>query len=200
MGIASSHVRPCFAEQAGWTRDQEGELRDPGLQRLALEPSDEGRRVSRQDAGLLEIGKDRVVHRIGRDDGTDRSTGDSLRRLEDDPELGRLVRLGLRVTVEFGYSSEVLGFGPYAGLAYSRQAPFTEVAIRAKPPRKPRRDKRAFMAHVDIFPPLDNPEMKEWWDQTEENRRRRLGVGHDARGKARVVFALPEQDWRRETV
>lgn len=119
---------------------------------------------------------------------------------EDDPALGRLVRLGLRVTVEFGYSSEVLGFGSYAGLAYSRQAPFTELAIRAKPPRKPRRDKRAFMAHVDIFPPLDNPDMKEWWDRTEENRRRRLGLGHDARGKARVVFALPEQAWRRETV
>ena len=118
---------------------------------------------------------------------------------EDDPELGRLVRLGLRVKVEFGYGSEVLGFGPYAGLAYSRQAPFTELAIRAKPPRKPRRDKRAFMAHVDIFPPLDNPDMKEWWDRTEQNRRGRLGERHDARGKARVVFALPGEEWRRQT-
>lgn len=42
--------------------------------------------------------------------------------------------------------------------------------------------------------------MKDWWDRTERSRAQRLGAEHDARGKARVVFALPEQDWRRETV
>jgi hypothetical protein len=118
---------------------------------------------------------------------------------EDEPVLGRLVRLGLRVTVEFGYSSEVLGFGRYPGLAYSRQAPFTELAIRAKPPRRPRRDRRAFMAHADILPPLDKVEFGEWWDRTNAKRAERLGAAHDARGKARVGFVLPEDVWTRET-
>lgn len=56
------------------------------------------------------------------------------------------------------------------------------------------------MADADIFPPLQPAEFRAWRKRTKDERTQRLGAGHDARGKARVVFALPEQDWRRETV
>jgi hypothetical protein len=113
---------------------------------------------------------------------------------EDDPLFGTLQRVGLHVTVEFDFASEVLGFGPYAALGYTRRAPFTELAIRAKPPRKRRRDLRAFMAQVEI-PGLEQDEFGLWWTQTKANRAARLGSEHDERAKARVTFALPTDTW-----
>jgi hypothetical protein len=113
---------------------------------------------------------------------------------ETDDEVGDLQRLGVRVTVEFNYESEVLGFGRYNGFGNTRRTPFTELAIRGKPPRKRRRDLRAFMAQVDI-PGLDGEDFGLWWDQTKANRAARLGARHNERAKARVTFALPHEVW-----
>ena len=67
-----------------------------------------------------------------------------------DPLDGDLTLLGLTVGVDLGYWSEILGFGQGDELAYTRRAPFTELAIRAKPPRSARQDRRAFMAHIPL--------------------------------------------------
>jgi hypothetical protein len=114
--------------------------------------------------------------------------------VEEDEELGRVVRIGLDVDVGLGQWSELLGFGPFAPLAHTRRAPFCELAIRAKPPNRPRRDQRTFMAqiHVDI----DAPMFGEWWHRTELARAEHLGPQHDARGKARVTVVIPESEWR----
>lgn len=120
-------------------------------------------------------------------------------RLRDDqagehPELGPVRRLELAVDVGLDHFSEVLGFGPWEPMAYTRRAPFCELAIRAKPPRRPRRDARAYMAHIEVD--LDQPEFGEWWRRTEEQRAARLGDLHDRWGKARVTLTVPEDDWR----
>jgi hypothetical protein len=117
---------------------------------------------------------------------------------EDDDELGSLQRLGLRVGVEFNFSSEVLGFGPHAAFGYTRRAPFTELALRAKQPRKRPSHMRAFMAQI-VIPGLDNATFGNWWEQTKANRAARVGAEHNDRAKARVAFALPLDAWERDT-
>lgn len=131
-----------------------------------------------------------LVQRLGALPGWSLST----HGIEEDPDHGELALIGLRNDVEFEFVAEVLGFGPFAYYANTRQAPFTEFAIRAKPPSKRRRDKRAFMAHVDI-PHLAKDEVGLWWSQTEANRRARLSPSQDARGKAKVSVALPRELW-----
>jgi hypothetical protein len=103
---------------------------------------------------------------------------------DDDAEL-----LCLSVRVELGHWSEILGFGHGAPLAYTRRAPFTELAIRAKaPPRMARRDHRAYMADVPLD--ADTRTFGEWWKETERRRAERLGDEHNARGKARVTTVV----------
>ena len=80
----ASRERPRLLEP----RDQKRELRNPGLQRIIFESGDQGRGISGQNAGLLEIGEDRVVHRVRSDDGSNWGARDFLGRLEDDPQLG----------------------------------------------------------------------------------------------------------------
>ena len=109
---------------------------------------------------------------------------------------GRVALVGLRARVELGHWGEVLGFGRFPGQANTRLAPFTELAIRAKEPRRPRRNQRAYMADIEMD--LDNLEMREWWHATEEARAARLGADGDPRGKARVTFALAAELWRGE--
>ncbi len=116
---------------------------------------------------------------------------------EDDPQHGRIARIGLRVEVEFAFLSEVLGFGPFGVFGATRRAPFSELAIRAKPPTKRPRDKRAFVAHYRI-PGLTNYDTNLWWQQTKSNRAARLGPDHDERAKARVTLALPKGMWMEE--
>jgi hypothetical protein len=118
----------------------------------------------------------------------------SVEGSEIDSEHGKLVRLGLRNDVEFGFVAEVLGFGAHGAYANTRRAPFTELAVRAKAPRKRPQDKRAFMAHVDI-PGLEKYEFSLWWRQTEANRRARIEPSQDERGKARVTVVLPKTIW-----
>lgn len=119
---------------------------------------------------------------------------------ESDEDLGELVRLGLTVDLgkcfapEFPFLSEVLVFGPIVTFGRTRWAPFFEIAVRVKPPRKRPRDRRAFMAHVPI-PGLDNAELRDWFRQTEAQRTARLGPDHDERAKARVAVALPRPVW-----
>lgn len=117
---------------------------------------------------------------------------------EDDDVYGKLVRLGLRVEVEFGFLSEVLGFGPFEIFGGTRRAPFTELAIRAKPPTKRPRDRRAFVAHYRI-PGLTNYDTNVWWQQTKSSRAARLGPDHDERAKARVTVPLPKAIWTEDT-
>jgi hypothetical protein len=116
---------------------------------------------------------------------------------ESDEAFGLLQKLGLLVTVEFDYLSEVLGFGPHGAFAHTRRAPFTELAIRAKHPRKRRTGRRAFMAQVDI-PGLAPDEFGAWWGQTKANRASRVGSKHDDRAKARVTFAIPASAWEED--
>jgi hypothetical protein len=98
--------------------------------------------------------------------------------IDEDAARGPVVRLGLRLAVEFDHWSEVL-----AG----------EFAIRAKAPERRRRDQRAFMAHIPVD--LDKPEFGEWWDRTRADRHRRLPAEQDLRGKAKVTFAISRGAW-----
>ncbi|WP_354700526.1 hypothetical protein [Paraconexibacter sp. AEG42_29] len=91
--------------------------------------------------------------------------------------------LGLTVGIELGFWSEVLGFGQGEPLAHTRRAPFTELAIRTKPPRGARSSKRAFMADVPLD--ADSATMGRWKKETKQSRSQRLGDVHDARGKAK---------------
>lgn len=91
--------------------------------------------------------------------------------------------LGLSIAVDLGFWSEVLGFGQGDPLAHTRQAPFTELAIRAKPPRGARATKRAFMADVPLDE--DSATIARWGKETKQSRAERLGDGHDTRGKAK---------------
>ena len=110
--------------------------------------------------------------------------GWKLTKLED-PLDADLVLLGLTVALDLGHWSEILGFGPGAGLANTRRAPFTELAIRAKPPRKARPNHRAYMADVPLD--SDSATIALWKRNTHRWRAERLGDEHDARGKAKVT-------------
>jgi hypothetical protein len=116
---------------------------------------------------------------------------------DDQARTGALVRLGLRVAVEFDHWSEVLGFGRFSAQANTRLAPFTEFAVRAKAPERPRRDQRAFMAHIPVA--LDKPEFGDWWNRTRDDRRRRLRADQDLQGKAKVTFAITRDAWAEAT-
>lgn len=91
--------------------------------------------------------------------------------------------LGLSIRIDLGFWSEILGFGQGDQLAHTRRAPFTELAIRAKPSRSARANKRAFMADVPLDE--DSATLARWGKETKEARAQRLGDGHDARGKAK---------------
>ncbi len=112
---------------------------------------------------------------------------------ETDAELGPIVRLGVRAAVEFDHWSEVLGFGCFAAQINTRAAPFTEMAIRAKPPKRHRVNQRAYMADIDTG--FERDQVREWWRQTEEDRLRRLAPGQNLRGKAKVSFTLLAALW-----
>lgn len=101
---------------------------------------------------------------------------------------GDLQFVGLSLSIELEHWSEVLGFGSGESLANTRRAPFTELAIRAKPPRRPRRDHRANMADVDLG--LNGEAKDAWWQDTKRRRAERLGEEHDARGKARITTVV----------
>lgn len=90
--------------------------------------------------------------------------------------------LGLSIGIDLGFWSEILGFGQGEPLAYTRRAPFTELAIRAKPPRS-RSNTRAFMADVPLD--VDSATIGRWGNETKQSRAQRLGDSHDARGKAK---------------
>jgi hypothetical protein len=116
---------------------------------------------------------------------------------ETDNELGELMRIGVRTAVEFDHWSEVLGFGSFPAQANTRLAPFTELAIRAKPPKRPRRrSHRAFMADIDVD--LESETFEAWWHMTVAERARRLASDQDRRGKAKVTFVLRNAAWVEE--
>lgn len=117
------------------------------------------------------------------------------RGVEDVQGIGNVVLLGVRAEVELGHWAEVLGFGTFAGQGNTRIAPFTELAIRVKEPPRPRRDHRAYMAHIPMD--LDKVEFGGWWHDTEQQRAARLGAAQDARAKGRVTFALEQGAWER---
>lgn len=119
------------------------------------------------------------------------------RGVEDVDGIGNVVLIGVRAKVELGHWAEVLGFGRFAGQGNTRLAPFTELAIRAKEPSRPRRNQRAYMADIEMD--LDNVEFGRWWHDTERQRAERLGAAQDARAKARVTFALEQAAWKRIT-
>lgn len=112
---------------------------------------------------------------------------------ETDAELGSIVRLGVRAAVEFDHWSEVLGFGRFAAQVNTRAAPFTEMAIRAKPPKRHKVNQRAYMADIDTG--LEKDQFRELWRQTEDDRLRRLAPSQDLRGKAKVSFSLLAALW-----
>lgn len=112
---------------------------------------------------------------------------------ETDADLGPIVRLGVRAGVEFDHWSEVLGFGCFAAQINTRAAPFTEMAIRAKPPKRHRVNQRAYMADIDTG--FERDQVRAWWRRTEEDRLRRLAPGQDLRGKAKVSFSLLAAHW-----
>lgn len=112
---------------------------------------------------------------------------------EENEALGPLVRIGVRALVEFDHWSEVLGFGRFAAQPNTRLAPFTEMAVRAKPPSRHRLNQRAYMADIDMG--FERDKFRAWWRETGENRLRRLGAAQDLRGKAKVTFCLRESVW-----
>lgn len=129
---------------------------------------------------------------------------------ENDPEHGELVRLGVRVvvrppvaaTAEHDHNSEVLGFGPQPTGARTRRAPFTELAVRAKSPDRPRAHRRAHMAQVTLFDQdvkVASARIAQWGAETNELRGAILGEDHQERGKAKVSFTIPTDEWREAT-
>lgn len=100
-----------------------------------------------------------------------------------DPTDDGIDLLGLTIRIDLGFWSEVLGFGEGEPLAHTRRAPFTELAIRTKPPKGARSNKRAFMADVPLD--ADSATMGRWKKETNQSRAQRLGDAHDARGKAK---------------
>jgi len=113
---------------------------------------------------------------------------------ETDEHAGALVKVGLRRDVELDFESEVLGFGCHPGAARTRLAPFTELAIRAKPPPRFKSHMRAVMADIRL-PDISGATMGEWGKETAQLRESMLGDGHDLRGKAKVTFVLPKTAW-----
>jgi hypothetical protein len=101
----------------------------------------------------------------------------------EDPLDGDVALLGLSIGIDLGHWSEILGFGRGDPLAHTRQAPFTELAIRAKPPRNARQNQRAFMADVPLDE--DSATIAKWGNETKRSRAQRLGDEHDTRGKAK---------------
>ena len=129
---------------------------------------------------------------------------------ETDSEHGELVRLGIRVvvrppavtTAEQDHNSEVLGFGPQHTGARTRRAPFTELAVRAKSPDRPKTHRRAHMAQVMLFDQdvkVGSARIAQWGAETNQLRGAILGEDHQERGKAKVSFTIPRDQWREAT-
>lgn len=111
-----------------------------------------------------------------------------------------MLHIGLRYEISSGCRSYALGLGPFAFFPRTRRAPFTEIALVAKPAqgasqssRLKRTEHEAHLAYMNIDW-LDAPAFEKLIDSTSAHRLRLLG-GQNPSAKARVTFALPVAIW-----
>jgi hypothetical protein len=111
-----------------------------------------------------------------------------------------MLNIGLRYEVATGCSSYALGLGPFAFLPRTRRAPFTEIALVAKPARGatkssrlPRKAHEAHLAYMNIDW-LEPDAFEKLIDTTMAHRLLLLG-GENPSAKARVTLVVPADLW-----
>lgn len=105
------------------------------------------------------------------------------------------VGVGVRVHLDSGVESWVLGFGPYHFFPPTRQAPVTELIVRTKArARVPRvaTDSSRVSAHVADAPlDIDSNQFNRLWHASIRRTQAMLGPDDRALSRARITFALP---------
>lgn len=117
---------------------------------------------------------------------------------DDDAQCGRVALVGLRTRVGGGQTSVVLGFGPFPTCAPTRQAPFVELILRAKPGVHERPSRRALFEDLEL-PELPAALKEGWARRTAGLRGLLVPQSHGCRATSRVSFTVPETVWQSAT-
>lgn len=122
----------------------------------------------------------------------------------EDPELGPMVALGIRVPLNEDVLAWPLVLGPFSFFAVTRDGPVTEVALMLKPKVYPLRSQITDdpgSAHLADLPvPLDDEAYERMWQNTRRQKALVLGDPAEPRAKAKVSLTLPAELWHGRTV
>lgn len=108
------------------------------------------------------------------------------------------VYVAIRAQVGDTAVAEILGFGPFQFLPFTRRSPITALELRTKQlgaklsgPGKP---KRLHLAAIPMPQDWNDERIQRVWSYTERAREDFLG-GDDSAAKAKVTFAIPQGIW-----
>jgi hypothetical protein len=124
--------------------------------------------------------------------------------LEQKEEFDDSMCLGYRVAVG-DLTSWMTGFGPFAFLPKTRQAPFTEIIFRSKP--RPQYDWVMKEAPPDLIHLADmdmkgmaEEQLRSLWEGSLTNTESVLGSKPNLRSAAKTTFAIPLRLWRDDPI
>lgn len=106
--------------------------------------------------------------------------------------------VGIQAQVSDAAVAEILGFGPFDFLPFTRRSPITALELRTKQPGAklsgPGKPKRLHLAAIPMPDDWTEDRVRRVWQHTERCREEFLG-GDDSAAKAKVTFAIPEALW-----
>ncbi len=108
----------------------------------------------------------------------------------------------IKIPLQHGCSSWVLGFGPFNFLPITRRAPFTELAVRTKPAKQPLTHD-ALNTDIDAAHLADIPshftqdKFNKCMANTAAMKRRLLQTDDHPTARAKVTFAIPDSTWQK---
>jgi hypothetical protein len=113
-------------------------------------------------------------------------------------DRGGRMYVAIQAQVSDSAVAEILGFGPFGFLPFTRQSPITALELRTKQPGAklsgPGKPKRLHLAAIPMPEDWTDDRIRRVWVHTERCREEFLG-GDDSAAKAKVTFAIPQALW-----